>query len=228
MGSWRVFLAAFLAVVPVLVVSTTPAHACVCIARPLEEMVAEADLIVVGTVEEFRAIDPLPSSPQSGPSLEFSRVDVVIAVDEYVKGSGSGTEVATQRATGGGYGPDGELEAIIGTSCDTFSRLGDRYVLLLRRGQDGLQRAGACGGTATIRSGDEARAVDYVERIRLILEEPPPTEQPPPTVDFPDTGTAGVSANAQPSAMVAAGGFGALLAAGALLFARRPGWPGER
>ena len=225
MSSWRVFLAAFLAVTPLLVVSATPAHACRC-RGSVEENVAAAEIIAVGAVREIRAIEPLLTEP-----IQRTGIEVVISIEEYIKGSGSGTEVATQLAFVQRLGPSGELEPIGVSTCDTFGSLGGRYVLLLRRGEDDLLHAGPCNGSRSITVGGEEAAGEYVEQIRLILE------QPAPEIELPDTGTGGASAEPSRSSrtfevlqgaafsgttLQAAGALGALLAAGALLVARRP------
>lgn len=213
-ASWRVLLAALLVAVPLWATTATPAHACICIAG--EDVVGKADLIVVARVEEFRRLDPQPLSPPSGPRAHASEIGVVLAIEEYIKGSGPSTLIATQLAYTE-IGPRGQIEAIGWTACDTFNFLGVRYVLFLRLWSDGQYHAGACSGTRTITAETEQSARDYIETIRQALEAPTPL---PPPDEFPVVGTGTESVDSVRWAIPAAAAFGALLAAGALLFRR--------
>ena len=198
--TWRVFLAALLAVLPVLIVSTTPAHACTCARLSFQEKVERADLIVLGTTVRVRdGIITLSNGD------EYDALVTSVAVDGYLKGIGPPTlEHSAPRG---------------GAACQYFPEIGDRNLLLLSSRDDGSYSTSTCAGNMNATFDNEERVQARVTEIGQLLYPGTDVADLPPLA--PPIGSD--SRDILPGVLLATAAFGALLAVGALVFARRPG-----
>lgn len=195
-------MAAFLAALPLLAVSMIPTHATTgCGRSSLEEQVDRADLIVLGTTISSR--DLTLTSPDF--PFDLSVLVMKVAVDGYVKGSGPATI---------------EHETLLNVEGNPFfTEIGDRDLLLLRSRDDGSYVTSVCAGNRTVTSENEQEVQARITEIGQILHPGTDVANLPAPAPPLDPG----SRDFVPGVLLAAAAFGALLAAGALLFARRPG-----
>lgn len=203
MAALRILLAAIVLALPMLLWAT-PAHACSCVPRTFEEKVNLADLIVIGTAQERRLIDPpsMPtplSSPNDVDSVTPSGpAEVLIAVEEYIKGSGP--DILFVR------------ESIPFSTCSAFGTgLPGRYILFLTRLEDGFHQASFCE-SSHLGPGTEAFLIDQIEQIRQVLEGP---------ISAPPLGTGSAESSASYLPVVSTASAGMLLVAAGLFLRRR-------
>jgi hypothetical protein len=197
MLSWRVFLAAALAALPLFVAISPRAQACSGLPLTLEEQVAKADAIVIATLTSVvREPTPVPPYVQS----ERDSVHVEAAVERVIKGEAPGSVGWSQ-----------PREAISGCQLDVQQGL--QYLLFL----NDLAQYPSFGGGSRLISGD-AENDNLLARIEAILAGP---ATPQSTVVLPDAGAGGSDGSGTPWGIIAAGGAAVVLASGALLLGRR-------
>ena len=227
MAALRALLASLLLAVSFSALTVTPAEACTCAPLTLEERVARANLIVIGTTTDQRSIGPLPT-PRPTPKPGFpadlfvswsGSIETELTVEEYVKGAGP-TELALGSVGAIWHGPDGEIQITPGggAGCSLVPEVGVRYLFFLLSSDDSRHVIGSCDGHVRITAGDEA-ALARVEEIRQLAQQPPPT----PTVGaLPDTGLAGTDSDSHVFLpLIAAAGAGAVLLATGIFSIRR-------
>lgn len=190
-ASWRVLLAALLVALPLWAVTATPAYACSCMSSTLEEQVAQADLIVVGTTVHVRD-DAISSISQTA----------TFVVAGYVKGSGP---PILEHQTG-----------VQSEACQYLTEIGGRYLLLLRSRDDGPYLTSTCSGNLDVTSEDGETASAYIDEIGLILHPGVDVADLPAPAPPLDPG----SRDFLPGVILSTAAFAALLAAGALIFRR--------
>ena len=185
-----------------------PAYACSCALTSIETRVKDADIILTGTVAELVITPPLNPDVPDG---EEHRTDVVLQVDQYLKGSGPNQVNIFEPGLTFQFDTDGNLVTGI-VSCATFGQgsEGKRYILFLTGSVDSLTSPGLCSGSGIV---DE----EHLQEVQAVLAAP---------VDLPDTGG---PAPASPSsaapwlaiALASSLGAAALAAASTLLLRRR-------
>lgn len=159
MAAFRAFLASLLLAASFWTLTVTPAEACVCEELTLEERVARADLIVIGTTTDQRPIDPLPTplpTPKTPPQFEpyvinwEDSIETELTVDEYLKGRGPKELALVSR---------GRLD------CTLVPYVDVRYLFFLPSRDDSRPEISTCSGQVQITAGDEA-ALARIEEIR--------------------------------------------------------------
>ncbi len=195
MAAFRVFLIAVALAAPVWALNATTVSACTCGIQLLEDSVAQAEFIVLGTVASVRSTDP-PQEFEGSPWLVST-----VSVEEYLKGSGPPT---LQHTFPGNI-----------ASCQSGNREGNRYLLAYVRQSDGTFGTSFCSGSLDLTDARGEAAAQHVQDVRDLLESP--------VVGFPDTGTGLAQPDSSLSWLLAAtaGSGAALLLAGAAL-RRRP------
>ena len=228
MAALRLVLAAGFVALPLWVAAHTPAYACTCGVPPLAEQVQATDVIVLGRAEERQIIGPLPTPVGQGTPINPSthvEVETLIAVEEYVKGSGA-SSLPVRSVTFVFVDKSGtpHVSEGLSPSCGYAPALGERYLFFVHQRDDGLFAVDGCGGSLLVGPDySEAEIQDLIAQIRALLQEPTATSPPPPTATFalPPSGTGqGDSADA-PWALIGAAAGGALLATAALSSLRR-------
>lgn len=168
------FLASAAVISGLLFRAVTPASACSCAQTSLEELVASADVIVIGTAVRF-FIEP-PLDPAIQDSLEH-RVYVSVTTNEYLKGAGP-AEISLSTDKSYLFNPDGALVTGVGT-CGILGEqsIGRSYALFLRGALDNAADPGICSGShpLTVDPGPG----DALQRVRAILQATP-TPSPSP------------------------------------------------
>jgi len=234
----RIVIAATLSVLPLLVALNTPAYACSCAPIDLEERVAEADAIVVGTPVAREIAGPEPTPPPLSPPT-FSPVGVVVDttlnISEYVKGAGD--ESLNVRTDGELFfdetgGP--QLLEGLSASCSYTPELNTEYIFFLYRRDDGELTAHPCSGVYAV---DQ----ELIAQIRGLLQPatatptsgtptalpgtttPSPATATPLAGQLPSTGTGQSGGRSIPWGAAAAVAAGVGLGAAALLGLRRRG-----
>lgn len=187
------------------VLPARPAYACSCFTPELEELVARAELVILGTVVQ---IDQVERDPRRLPLY-----DLTLDADEYFKGGG----------------PDRfhVQDLLAGSDCSTFDSksVGDQYLLFLSPWEGNL-RAGACTGSGRVTATEYWQ--ERIKEVRQIVREPPqPDDTPaltatPGAPQLPAAGSGSDSEPLVPLATAIAGAIG-LLGAGLLLTVRRLG-----
>ncbi len=182
-----------------------PAYACSCALTSIETRVQDADIILTGTVTELVITPPLnPDAPDG----EEHRTDVVLQVNEYLKGSGPSTVTIFEPGLAFQFDTDGNLITAF-SSCATFGQgsEGKRYILFLTGSVDSLTSPGLCSGSGIV---DE----EHLQEVQAVLAAP---------VDLPDTGgpPPAVDSSADFPWLATALGAGVLAAASGLLLHRR-------
>lgn len=149
-----------------------PAHACICPPITAEELVQVADIILTGTVTELTITPPL--DPDAPDTLQHTS-NVILQVDEYLKGSGPSTVTILEPGFTFHFDDNGEVVTGLST-CATFrpGSGGSRYLLFLQGEVDSLVSGGVCSGSHIV---DEA----YLLKVRAALAEP---------IDLPPSGSA--------------------------------------
>jgi hypothetical protein len=215
----RVSIAATLFALPLIVALDTPAYACSCAPPDLEQQVAEADAIVIGTPVDREIVEPVPTpEPSSPPGLVMPisvDVDTTLSVEEYLKGAGGSTLIVRTDGEIYDYGP-GEPELLEGLSpsCSYVPELGAEYLFFLHRRDDGELTAHPCSG---IYSANDA---ETIAEIRGLLQQDATATAPPDATatvaaeELPPAGSAGRATGDAPLAAIAIGGA---LAAATLL-----------
>jgi hypothetical protein len=236
MAGLRIVLAACAMALPLWVAQLTPALACSCTDVSLEERVEHAELIVVGAARELRLLGPVPT-PKPGPQpIEGPPAEIVISVEEYLKGAGPSSLVVYERDTAVWQGIEPAVRPRSSAACGTFDHIGGRYLLFIYMQGDQLADGGACGGSAEITeyNGVETR----IEEVRRMIAAPATPQEPTSTVfqdatkpevnvatpsvaAFPDTGSGGDGARSLPVTLAIAAAIGVGLASGVLLLGRR-------
>ena len=175
-----------------------------------------SELIAIGSVSSIRLINPeqTPDEGSSGP------VEITFSVDEYLSGSGpQELPIIQTSAVVFQVNEAGHIQSIYGTSCDIFGAVGDRYVLVPGRDEQGRYTVGACGISTKILTNSDEAAI--VQRYRAALQEPTATSLPP-TAPFvlPPSGTGSDESSGIFWPLVGAAAAGALLASTALVSSR--------
>ena len=161
---------------PMLVIAR-PAYACSCGITSLEDRVASTESIVVGTVREITDLST------KGMVISFT-YDLTVAIDEYLKGSGSDT--ITIR--------NGPLQ---GEACSAFGpdAVGKTYLLFLGRDEAGRFITSSCSGSGAIGDTNRDHMESTIEQIRQLVAggTSPATEVPPtaPADELPPAGSGG-------------------------------------
>jgi hypothetical protein len=230
MAAIRILLSAGLLALPLWLAGAIQVEACGCGPILLEDQVANADLIVVGHIDEIHLIRPLilpgltpPAGSVSGGDSQFiplAEVGWTISVEEYVKGTGH-ERLFAQTATGVFVRPGLEIEIPSGVqpSCGFAPEEGGRYLLFLRRIDEIIVTTGACTGTQPILPEDAQAFATLRAQIRAVLGEPLPAS------GLPDTGYSESGETAFPATAIIAAASAlaaaALLANGWLVLRRR-------
>ena len=165
MAAFRVFLIVLALTAPVWALHATNVSACTCGIQLLEDSVAQAEFIVLGTVERVEATDPPQEVAQ-----EFDKLPWLVStvlVEEYLKGSGPAT---VQHTFLGNF-----------AGCQSGNREGNRYLLAYVRRSDGTLGTSFCSGSLDLTGASGEAAAQHVQDVRELLENP--------VVGFPDTGT---------------------------------------
>ena len=180
------------------------AEACTCLQATLDELVARAELVILGTVVQIHQVERAPKT------LPRER-DLTLHADEYLKG----------------LGPDRfhVQDFSQGSLCSVFSpdSVGNQYLLFLSRWEGNL-RAGSCTGSGRVKDIDFW--AERIEEVRQIVREPAqPDDTPaltatPGAPQLPAAGSGSDSEPLVPLATAIAGTIG-LLGAGLLLTVRR-------
>jgi len=180
MAGLRILLAATALAAPFwLTMGVERARACTPPVTPgpsLQELVARADIILVGVPTHIRLINPLPEPTPLSPADVGKRStfvgpgSAVVAVDEYLKGSGPAEVEVFQPEVIARYSPPDppELTPYSSTTCDYFLSLQEEHLLFLHRRDDGLLETRIFAGstpTASLGDGVETR----LEEIRRIV-----------------------------------------------------------
>jgi hypothetical protein len=141
--------------------------------------------------------------------------EVVVQVQEYLKGSGPSTlKVEETRTTVTVFpGPTVEVHPASSAACGTFDHIGGTYLLFLYREHDGLHSGGVCGGSTEITEYNGAQS--RIEEVRGIV-----AAQAAQISVFPNDGSGpeGAAKHARTPALVATG---LLLGTSILLLGRR-------
>ena len=135
-----------------MVVIARPAYACSCGITSLEERVALTDFIVIGTVQEI--------TDRSTRVMVISIVyDLTVAVDEYLKGSGSDTITVRDHSL------------LQGEACSAFDPdvVGKTYLLFLGRNETGRFGTNSCAGSGAIHDTNRDHMRSTIEQIRLLV-----------------------------------------------------------
>src|SRR5688572_29966180 len=141
------FLASAAVIASLLFRAVTPAAACSCAQTTLEQRVASAQAIVVGSAANFSTDPPLdPSTPDALDHHGYVR----FTAEEYLKGGGPSEFPA---ATGEifTFGPGGQVVTGINT-CSALSEgsVGKRYVLFLSGSLENRPNPGICDGSTLL------------------------------------------------------------------------------
>ena len=201
-------LAAVATIGLLLPTSVRPAYACSCALTSIETRVQDADIILTGTVSEVIFTPPLnPDTPDD----EEHKTDVVLQVDEYLKGSGPSTVTIFEPGLTFHFNDEGELLTGF-SSCATFGQgsEGKRYILFLAGEVDSLISPGLCSGSGIV---DE----EHLQDVKAITG--PGTL--PPAGSAPPDEQAGAGVPRLPIVIASSVGAAALAAASALLLRRR-------
>ena len=179
------------------------AHACSCLEATLEELVVQAELVILGTVVQF---DQVEQEPRTLPR----EYDVTLDADEYLKG----------------IGPDRfhVQDFLQGSSCSVFDfePVGQQYLLFLSHWEGNL-RTGGCTGSGRV--ADTEFWQERIEEVRQIVsEQEQPADTPALTVtpsapQLPATGSGSGSDPSLPIIAAIAAAVGVL--GGALLLGIR-------
>jgi len=139
----------------------------------LEQHVASADVIVIGTAVEFFTQPPLdPAVPDT---LQH-RGYVHVTTEEYLKGGGPvAISLATEKTFF--FGPDGSVITGSGT-CGILgeSSIGRRYALFLNGALDSVSDPGICSGSISLTI--DPSADESLQKVRAILQATPTTAPP--------------------------------------------------
>ncbi len=212
MAAFRVYLIAVALTAPVWALNATPAHAC---SYSLRDSVRTADLIAVGTIDEFHVLGA-SSVAEPGEPGELMSVEIQVSVSSYLKGSGP--EKLRVSQTAAEISPDGEVLGLAsGTSCARGISLNSHCVLVLVRGASGLYEENAPMRCSEGRAG----VADLAGSMSQLIDEIANAE--PTIVSLGDAGTGPTgSGNEYQWLLAASAGIGAaMLLAGAAL-RRRP------
>ena len=180
MAAFRVFLIALALAAPVWALNATTVSAC---SYSLRDSVRTADLIAVGTIEEFRVL-PAESVTHPEEFGDWTPVEIHFSVSDYTKGSGPEVLLVFQPAEE--IGREGEHISRIsmsnGTSCARGLGLGEHCVwLLAHRDSTHYETITPAGCTA-----DQSAAAINADGIRQLLEEQATTD--PTIVSLGDAG----------------------------------------
>ena len=147
----------------------------------LRDSVRAADLIAVGTIDEFHVLGA-SSVAEPGEPGERMPVEIQVSVSNYLKGSGpEKLRVYTPAAE---ISPDGEVLGLSsGTSCARAISLNSHCVLVLVRSVSGLYEENAPMRCSEGRPG----VADFVVSMRQLIEEQATTD--PTIVSLGDVGT---------------------------------------
>lgn len=197
-----------------------PAYACTGDFGVLEDRVRQAELIVIGTPSQLRLLGALPVptpfsvSPPSG--LEGftgaalgGPAEIIIDVQEYLKGTGRETLTYYQFQTTVWFGQNDEVRVYpgAGTTCDRLA-MEQPHLMLLQLRADGRYDESGYMGVMPLYGDDEHFGRDTIEQIGAILREQAET--------LPPLGTGDDVPVASQAFLLTAGG-GALLLASVLL-----------
>ena len=200
----RLLLALALVAISWWVLTPRTAEACTCLPGTLEELVARAELVILGTVVQ---IDQVERAPKTLPRER----DLTLHADEYLKG----------------LGPDRfhVQDFSQGSLCSVFSpdSVGNQYLLFLSRWEGNL-RAGSCTGSGRVKDIDFW--AERIEEVRQIVREPAQPDDTPAltaTPGAPQLPAAGSGSDSEPLVPLATAIAGAagLLGAALLLGVRR-------
>ena len=138
-----------------------PAYACSCAVQSVEDYVANADVIVIGTVVQVvDATDQFRATPEKSEGTGIASVadiDAVVSVERYLKGAGPAEIVADDPPSGGSCGFLDE------------SSLGQRYLLFLT-GDASPFATHLCSGSTPLEGAqiDQERADEMLQEVRAI------------------------------------------------------------
>jgi hypothetical protein len=218
--SWRVFVAATLAALPLLVALSVPAYACTC-GFVLEDEVAKADLIVAGTAggpyvydDSFPTPEPL-TEPNKAARTRFVGATVrwPVTVDQYVKGSGP-SEIVGESATTVAINQSNDVIITPGLmpNCGYAPEPGLAQLFFLEEVAAEVYSPSNCGGGMPL---DQ----QLMDDIRTLLAGPTPE---PTAGALPQTGGGGGGGSRDVSWPVLGAGAAGVLLASVVLFVFRP------
>jgi hypothetical protein len=220
MLNWRVFLAAALAALPLLVALSVPAYACTC-GFVLEDEVAKADLIVVGSAGESYVYDdsfPTPeplTEPNQAARTRFVGATVrwPVTVDQYVKGSRP-PEIVGESTTTVAINQSNEVIITAGLmpNCGYAPEPGLAQLFFLEEVAAEVYSPSNCSGGIPL---DQ----QLIEDIRVLLAGPAPA---PTAGALPQAGDGGGGGSRDVSWPVLGAGAAGVLLASAVLFVSRP------
>jgi hypothetical protein len=214
----RVFIAAALFALPLVVVLQTPAYACSCADLTLEQRVDLADVIFVGTTESRRVIGPLPEPvPLSEPltASTTAEIETTVAVQEYLKESGpESLAVRSMAFVSIHQGQEPAVFEQSGPGCQFAPVLGMDYLFFSFRRDDGLLSVGVCGMSIPIDDWSGSQVLAMIDEIRALLAPAPAatdagtavTAATPAVEELPNAGTSGGGSAGPPWAALAIGG----------------------
>jgi hypothetical protein len=192
--------------------SAAPVAACVCAPIPLEEHVATAGTILVGTVTAI-TFDPALSDPDPDQSR---RTIMNVAVERYLKGAG-GPTVEVVEPSIIVITVEGQPTTVGKGSCSTFqlNSTGRRYLLFLPGTSSPFPSSGTCSGSGPV---DVPGGEEAIQNVEDILAGPQA---------LPDTGGA-PAPEEPPIAASSVAGLTVFLLGTAFLCTSNRRWQGDR
>ncbi len=211
MAAFRVLLIAVALTAPVWALHATSVSAC---SYSLRDSVRTAELIAVGTIDEFHVLGASSVAEPGEPGALMS-VEIQVSVSNYLKGSGPEKLRVSKPAAE--ISPDGEVLGLAsGTSCARAISLNSHCVLVLIRGASGLYEENAPMQCSEGRPG----VADLVDSMRQLIDEIATTE--PTIVSLGDAGNGPTGSGSEfPWLVAATAGSGAAMLLAGVAIRRR-------
>ena len=217
MAAFRVFLITLALTAPVWALHATNVSACT---FSLRDSVRAADLIAVGTIDDFRVL-PTESVTQGEELGDRIPVEIDFSVSDYIKGSGPEVLLLYQPAVEIGHEGERISRILDGrTDCGSAMVLYDQCVLLLARSDSARYQKTTPFGC----SADQSDVASRADLIRQLVDEQSTSEATEPAiVSLGDVGTGPTRSGSGFLWLLAAlaGTGAAMVLTGAALIARR-------
>ncbi len=140
-------------------VTARQAYACTCYRADLFSLVSRADMIVLATVQNIEDLG-IREDTREGRTVRMSLgYDLLVAVEEYLKGSGPDALTLHDSTLGGG------------AACSPFDvdAVGSSYLLFLHEGREGRLGASVCTGSGALTDKTRDYFESRIEQIRQIV-----------------------------------------------------------
>ena len=149
---------AAIAITGLLLPTVRPAYACSCIYRTPEEKVQQADVIVLGVVDDVTFLGPVDEIISGLLSADRARHltgRVQMQVEANLKGNGDGNLIVEQKGVNALRDADGtvRVQLLGGPNCALFDGIpaGERYLLFLYVNESGTYSTSTCSGSRWLR-----------------------------------------------------------------------------